>query len=149
VRRDATSSTGARRSASWALAAEVQRPASQPGGDHRRPRRADTPRKRGNGSGSPLELHDPVRLPAGSGIGGGRLLPPRRRRSDAVPEIACPDPFPVDEVVRIERADAVLESPDDRRIEWAQRIPLIEPPDGPLPRPGIIGAERRAPPHPG
>src|SRR6185503_15979181 len=80
-----------------------------------------------------FEIAHPVRFPGLAAVRRVGLFPMRARRRDLRPDVADADRTSVEGVVGVERAGA-LEAAFERRIETADRIAAVEPPDRPLPR---------------
>src|SRR5262249_25183681 len=89
------------------------------------------------------EIHHPVDLPAPPIVRRERLLPPAGLRRGPRPEEAHADRPPLEPMLGVERADAMLEAPDHGRIN-RRGIAAVEPVDPPGPGLGIEGPERDA-----
>jgi hypothetical protein len=87
------------------------------------------------------KVHDPVRRPGLATVLGKCLFPASGCRRDVGPNEPSADRLPVERPVGIERTDSIVETAFHRRIESAERIATVDPPNCPLRRFRIVCAQ--------
>src|ERR1700684_4245845 len=89
-----------------------------------------------------LEVRNPIRFPGLSAIGRVGLFPVRGGTSDVRPDVAHADGLSLESIVRIEIGAAIGKATLHGRVQGAEGITTVQPPDRPLSGARIIGAQR-------